>query len=331
MKGFIAFVLLSAVVHAGALLTLPEGGIDGQGNAGEDTLTLATGSEALAALAQEWDRPPNVSQPTAMAPPTLPDMTPQISADTAVQSLSRPSLPVPQSDAPPQVVLTPAPALATPSANVAIAPSLPGFQAPADTSPTLPGQDTPRPGSTAPSLSVASVATIPQPDTRPHFEGATALATDTSPRPATRPNDLAPAPVVQPQSAAPRPQTSAPDRTAAGSGGATTQGAAPTPQPAPQATVSAAQIQSAMAQWGGQIQSRIASRRPSVNGTGRATVQLRVGRNGQLQGLGLARSSGNPAVDQAALDAVRRAGRFPRAPAALTDAAYTFSLPVTFQ
>jgi protein TonB len=60
-------------------------------------------------------------------------------------------------------------------------------------------------------------------------------------------------------------------------------------------------------------------------------VTLVVGRDGRLQGVSLAASSGSAALDRAAIEAVRRAGRFPPAPAGLDRAAYTFAVPMTFR
>ena len=86
-----------------------------------------------------------------------------------------------------------------------------------------------------------------------------------------------------------------------------------------------------MATWGGQIIARIERARPRVNGAGQVTLTLRIGRDGTLNGLGVARSSGNQALDEAALTAVRRAGRFPAAPEGLRDASYAFNLPIRFR
>ena len=351
--GFALFIALSVAVHASVLLTMPQGGVQGQGGAGEDTLTLSAASEALANLVEQWDNPPDPAPQPRLFQPTLRDpITPQILPDTPVQTLPPPHLSPPHlsgasPEVPPHIITAAAPPVPTPGVAISTAPNLQTPPRPTGFAPPAINPDTPRPANTAPRLAAPSDIDLPRRNTRPHFEGSTALAADASPRPQRRPaqpqrrpEGLTPTPqppntTPQPQLAAPPPQAPAPDRTAAGTGGGITQGAAPAPQPTPQPTpqpaISTAQIQGAMAQWGGQIQARIARSRPNVTGSGRATVQLSVGRNGQLQGLGLAQSSGNPAVDQAALDAVRRAGRFPRAPAALTDASYSFSVPLTFQ
>jgi protein TonB len=58
---------------------------------------------------------------------------------------------------------------------------------------------------------------------------------------------------------------------------------------------------------------------------------LTIGRDGRLLQSGISRSSGNAALDEAALKAVIRAGRFPAAPQELTEARHVFSLSVSFR
>lgn len=91
---------------------------------------------------------------------------------------------------------------------------------------------------------------------------------------------------------------------------------------------------SLMSQWGGQIRSCISRRASAPRGVregGRVTLSLSVSRSGSIQGIGIAGSSGIPALDQAAVQAAQRAGRCPRAPAELTDASYGFELPINLQ
>ena len=88
---------------------------------------------------------------------------------------------------------------------------------------------------------------------------------------------------------------------------------------------------SLMSQWGGQIRSCISRRASAPRGVregGRVTLNLSVSRSGSIQGVGIAGSSGIAALDQAAVQAAQRAGRCPRAPAELTDASYSFQLPI---
>lgn len=94
------------------------------------------------------------------------------------------------------------------------------------------------------------------------------------------------------------------------------------------------QMASLMSQWGGQIRSCISRRASAPRGVregGRVTLNLSVSRSGSIQGIGIAGSSGNGALDQAAVQAAQRAGRCPRAPAELTDASYSFQLPINLQ
>jgi protein TonB len=46
---------------------------------------------------------------------------------------------------------------------------------------------------------------------------------------------------------------------------------------------------------------------------------------------GIAQSSGAAALDAAALKAVKAAAPYPRAPKGLTEASYSFTLPITFK
>lgn len=85
--------------------------------------------------------------------------------------------------------------------------------------------------------------------------------------------------------------------------------------------------------WGAKIRSRIERRKrfPSgTKGTGRVSVRLTVSHSGQLVSYRISKSSGVNAFDQAALNAVSRAGRFPGAPKALTGAQHTFNLQMNF-
>jgi protein TonB len=76
---------------------------------------------------------------------------------------------------------------------------------------------------------------------------------------------------------------------------------------------------------------RIERVRPRTRGVGQVTLTLQIAQSGQLTALSVSRSSGDPDLDNAALSAVQRAGRFPAAPEGLTDASYGFSLPIRFR
>jgi len=134
--------------------------------------------------------------------------------------------------------------------------------------------------------------------------------------------------MVRPARAAPSQASAA--RVASGSGGGASLGGAPAQSVAAPAPSPGAQ-QSLMSQWGGRILARIERARPQVQGAGQVVLALRIARTGQLAGVSVSQSSGNPALDQAAVTAVQRAGRFPEAPEGLTDASYGFSLPIRFR
>ncbi len=159
-------------------------------------------------------------------------------------------------------------------------------------------------------------------------------------RPQQRPPELRkPAPTqpkVQPeekprkQKPAPTARSSAAQR-ASGAGGSTNAGAA---QSTGAATLSAGQRQSLFAQWGAQVRRKIESgkRYPSSarGASGTVQISITVGRDGTLRRVSVVGSSGNSALDDAAIRAVKSARRFPRAPAQLTDPTYNFTLAMQF-
>lgn len=190
------------------------------------------------------------------------------------------------------------------------------------------------------------VAALPpvQSDTRPQLPPETArplpvpsrsepppppseIALTASPRPPKRAN---PPPAEAPETAR-RAEQNAPGRAAqraAGTGGGSQAG-----QVARKATATASAGQEARAQaiWGAKIRSRIERAKRYPRGTqasGEVHLAITVSSRGRLLGVRIVRSSGNPVLDQAALDAVRRAGRFPAAPRELPRDSYVFSLAI---
>ncbi|MES2432362.1 MAG: TonB family protein [Pseudomonadota bacterium] len=99
--------------------------------------------------------------------------------------------------------------------------------------------------------------------------------------------------------------------------------------------VSKGKAKSLVDRWGAQVRKKVERRktypRSAAGAEGIATVRITVTRSGGLAGVSVARSSGNAALDQAALQAVNRAGSFPAAPDGLTDAQYSFNLQVSFK
>lgn len=143
-----------------------------------------------------------------------------------------------------------------------------------------------------------------------------------------------PKPKAEPKPAAKKKQPAAaarPAQQAAGSGGGAQAGADGSAQ---SATLSKARVNDLKAGWGAAIRSRIERRKTypgaARGASGTVTVRLTVSRAGALSGVSVARSSGNAALDEAAIKAVRAAGKFPSAPKGLNEASYSFTLPMRF-
>lgn len=142
-----------------------------------------------------------------------------------------------------------------------------------------------------------------------------------------------PVPETQSDPAPPRPRDTAsaarPKETAKGqAGGAAGSAQHPRESPGPDA----AARQSLMAEWGGQIRTRIERQKRYPRGsraTGTAQLTLTVSGEGALVSVVLRQSSGDPLLDQAALAAVR-AARLPAKPPALPGDSHRFNLPVAF-
>ncbi len=88
-----------------------------------------------------------------------------------------------------------------------------------------------------------------------------------------------------------------------------------------------------IAKWGAAIRARIERRKAypvAANGKkGRVVLNLRVATDGRLVSVAIATSSGNAALDSAALSAVRSAGRFPKSPNGISGET-GFMLPMSF-
>jgi protein TonB len=87
-----------------------------------------------------------------------------------------------------------------------------------------------------------------------------------------------------------------------------------------------------MAQWGGQVRAKIERKKRYPAGTraaGKVILRLRLDAAGALHSVSVRRSSGDRALDQAALNAVTQA-RLPRAPKGLGVGLFTFDLPMSF-
>ncbi|RAP41559.1 hypothetical protein BYZ73_09860 [Rhodovulum viride] len=163
-------------------------------------------------------------------------------------------------------------------------------------------------------------ADLPAPSAKPEAQ----RAPDPAPtlRPEARPARAArPAPPSEARAA-----QVARGRAEAAEAGAGATGGAPTLTPA--------RASSLQAEWGARILARVDRSHRYPRGTrasGRALIELVLARDGQLVSARLVQSAGDPRLDEAALAAVRRAGRFPPAPRGLAAARYSFTLPLRFE
>ena len=115
--------------------------------------------------------------------------------------------------------------------------------------------------------------------------------------------------------------------------------AAPAPQPAAQSAAksdpaaSAGEAKALKADWGSKVRARINRKvaLPADSAPGTVKVRLEIAASGALLAVGIAQSSGQAALDAAAVKAVKSAAPFARAPKGLSEPSYSFSLPITFK
>lgn len=277
-----------------ALQPGPAGAVSA-GAGGADMLSLQAADASLSDLIAEWDRPP-APDPTPVAevtPPTPPKAA-LLPVPEAVAAL--PTLPAPEA------LMLPTQSDSPPAADVSLPPPAPPSPEPepvAKPDPDL--RPKPRPPELAKPKAPAKPLSVQRVTEQP-----------------------APKPTPKPASAGQAPQR------AAGSGDGAQAGDSGT---APSATLSKARRNDLTARWGAAIRTRVERRKsyPAAarGASGTVTVRLTVSRAGQLASVSVVSSSGHPPLDQAALRAVQSA-RFPAAPDGLTDASYSFTLPMKF-
>lgn len=213
----------------------------------------------------------------------------------------------PPPDPAPQIAADPAPApLALPMALALPQPAAPDAAPRVETPPPPPPPPEPK------------SEPKPEPKPKPKPEPKPEPEPEPKPKPAAKP--------------APAPSPAQPAQTAAGQGGAE---AAGQQGQARAATASGDAARNLRAEWGAEIRARIERRKsyPRDAGGATGTVKLRisVGTDGRLIAVGVLASSGQPALDAAAVKAVQRAGRFPRAPRALGAGQADFTLSISFK
>lgn len=322
----VVFLSLATSLHLGVWAASPaSNGVASSGPETEAPVVLAAASPAMAAVARQWQRPPDVTAELVAQPNVSPGatMAPKIPrpADrgmTLAALHTRPKAPalaappVAQTEAPARVALTQTqapPSLAARAPDLAMPPANPHRQTvrsarpapmPAPTSPTLPRHDAP-----------------PRADTVPPAPAPVAAPVAT---PAPTPQESPP-----PEPRRTEPRSNAPAQNAAKAGQER--------QDAPNAAQSKAR-NALQAKWGARIQRKVHRSMVyprAATGSGTARVALTVDRSGRLVSLRLVRSSGVAAFDAAALEAVKRARRFAKAPQDLSKAQYSFTLSLSFR
>ena len=228
----------------------------------------------------------------------------------------------------PVLAMAAAPALATPPLA-------------APSSPVVPvAAPMPEPASLA-SVMPAALPTAEPPPPMPEPISEPVAQKPAAPAPkAIKPKAAAPAPVAEaPPETKPKTKTAKAEVPAQPVQKAAEPAAAPVPQPAAQSTAksdpaaSAGEAKALKADWGSKVRARINRKvaLPADSAPGTVKVRLDIAASGALLSVGIAQSSGQAALDAAALKAVKSAAPFARAPRGLSEPSYSFSLPITFK
>jgi protein TonB len=228
----------------------------------------------------------------------------------------------------PVLAMAAAPALATPALAAPSTPVVP-VAAPM-----------PEPASLASAMPAAlQTAEPPPPMPEPMSEPVAQKPAAPAPK-AIKPKAAAPAPVAEaPPETKPETKTAKAEVPAQPVQKAAEPAAAPAPQPAAQSAAksdpaaSAGEAKALKADWGSKVRARINRKvaLPADSAPGTVKVRLEIAASGALLSVGIAQSSGQAALDAAALKAVKSAAPFARAPKGLSEPSYSFSLPITFK
>lgn len=292
-----AFGALAAGLHLAIFAAWPAGAPGAAGDGGAGTLTLSGQRGAVAEMVAAWEAPPQTAEPAALKP---------IARETGQAS-------APSPDALPDRRVV------SPLSDVARDASLPNLP------------DAPRP---LPTPDVAASSPAPAPPTEPAAPAAPSREApphrgDTPAGPQAAEMASAP-PAPHPTPSPPQRPAARPAQVAAGAGDGALRGVrgeAATPG------LSESARRSIVASWGAEIRARIEARKVHPEGmraSGRPVVRITVARSGALVDVRVVQSSRIAALDEAALRAVRRAGRFPAAPGELDLARVSFDLPISF-
>ncbi|MEQ8902653.1 MAG: TonB family protein [Roseovarius sp.] len=312
---FTGFLALAVAVHAGVWTAAPDGNSGAGGAQGAESMTLEASSPQMAALVEAWRQPVELTREAAQPKsPPRPDATPVgLRPETAPRSGPAPTAPQMAAPTPdlPDVEAAPLP---TPElTDRAPQPTAPNPQADHAQPDAMSEQAPARPAMTARLSNPTQTDALPQADTAPAL-------------PRKRPT-------ARPERPTPKPARSSPARSkevARGDGGKKAGGAA---RAAPATTLDPTTRSSLMAEWGGTIRSRIERQKRYPRGTrssGTVHLTLTVSDTGRLMAVRVRQSSGDRALDTAAVQAVQGA-RLPAKPAPLPGDSHSFNLPVAFR
>lgn len=353
----LAFVGLAVAVHLALVLRFDvNDGAEAGGQGGAAMVSISAASASVETMVAEWEAPPKTSQSaprpvnpnkivtesTSVRSDTRPDLAPVVTAAISLPSASenspkRPDIdlstppspkPLPVVEPVPKPVIRPIP---LPVVEPVTAPVIETAVRPiAEPAPIM---------APAPEK-VFRPEPAPEPIVSPEPPRPTALDAEgrptTSKRPLLRPErEIPPKPASKQKKAKPaetaRPASGASvAQTSAGSGGSTQAGAT---EQSSVKTLNNSETVRLQTVWGGKIRARIERQKRFPRGSkggGQVVLRVTVARDGRVQSAQITRSSGTQEFDKAALSAVSRAGRMPRAPKGLDRPSYTFNLPVVF-
>lgn len=350
------FVSLAAALHFGLWWQVPSGDLGSSGEGGSETISLAAVTPSIAAMVTAMDTPPDietefdtpeVADPLALAEPqpqvalvTPPSPAQPVAAVDAVApelpDLSTSGISLPSFQAPPEQVAPPDVPDIAPN-QTPQSPARPAELALVNpvTSPQ-PSRDMPQPPEAmaqpeaVPAQTLPEVAPPPPPPT--HVEQATAATPKPQQRPKPQPKaqpKRAAVAEAQPEGKSAQSSGSRAAQQAKGAGSSTKAGTGNSDT----ASLSNAKVADLKKQWGNRFRARVERRKSMPRGireTGTANVRVEVGVDGRVLSIALVRSSGIAAFDEAALNAVRRAGRFPKAPKGIGAGPFSFTLPIRF-
>lgn len=191
------------------------------------------------------------------------------------------------------------------------APDLPGEAVAADPAPVADAA----PELPTPELPARELPKAEVPTPKPASKTATKTAAQT-PK-ADKPKAQQQKPKEAPAETSAKPKTAKPK----------TQSAADAPAPA---AASGGEAKALKADWGAKVRSQINRKLALPKGLapGRTTLRVVIAPSGALVSVEIAKSSGQPALDAAALRAVKAAAPYPRAPKGLSEPSYGFSIPI---